>query len=309
MATRDVFAACSRARKPKCAGSPLTLASTLFIVCILFFLVSPERKAHSIASGFPALPLLRKSLGDKGLFASVDKNGDSVVSFWHDVEFSAHLLDKSHVVPMVVEIPKGTTAKFEINKEARWNPILQDMKNGKPRFYPFPSVFHYGAIPRSYEHPKELDFLTELSGDGDPVDIVDISDMPAVSGDIYWVRILGALAMEDDGAADWKIVAIRLVDPRAEQFADLSQVLDVLRVQRGAVTSAPVVTTVPKGSGATLPDAESGGLRHVSAAVGAGFGKKLSAQLDAFRIFFARLQEKKGGRPRPRHICLRWLVP
>jgi inorganic pyrophosphatase len=116
-------------------------------------------------------------------------------------------------------LPCRTKAKMEINKERPWNPIAQDVKDGKLRYYPTPSVLHYGAIPRTYEHPKEQDDLTTLVGDGDPVDIVDVSDLPAEPGQVYWVRILGALAMEDDNAADWKIVAIRLTDPRAKYIS------------------------------------------------------------------------------------------
>jgi inorganic pyrophosphatase len=113
---------------------------------------------------------------------------------------------------------------MEINKERPWNPITQDVKDGKLRYYPTPSVLHYGAIPRTYEHPKEQDDLTTLVGDGDPVDIVDVSDLPAEPGQVYWVRILGALAMEDDNAADWKIVAIRLTDPRAKYISGACRV-------------------------------------------------------------------------------------
>lgn len=105
---------------------------------------------------------------------------------------------------------------MEINKELPWNPIKQDVKKGMLRVYPAPSVLHYGAIPRTYEHPTERDDLTGLLGDGDPLDIVDLSELPAAVGDVYWVRILGALAMEDDGATDWKIIAMRLDDPRAD---------------------------------------------------------------------------------------------
>lgn len=92
---------------------------------------------------------------------------------------------------------------------------MQDVKAGQLRYYPMASVLHYGAVPRTYEHPHEKDDLTGLSGDGDPVDIVDVSDLPSRPGEVVWVKVLGALAMEDDGAADWKIVGIRLSDPRA----------------------------------------------------------------------------------------------
>jgi inorganic pyrophosphatase len=78
-----------------------------------------------------------------------------------------------------------------------------------------PSVLHYGAVPRSYSHPRARDALTGLRGDGDTLDVVDVSALPATPGEVYWVKVLGALAMEDGGAADWKIVAIRASDPRA----------------------------------------------------------------------------------------------
>lgn len=109
----------------------------------------------------------------------------------------------------------SSTAKMEINKAARSNPIIQDVKDGKLRDYPFPSVVNYGAAPRTYEHPFIIDELTGLLGDGDPVDVLDISSTSAVSGSVYWVRVLGALAMEDDIAADWKIIVVHTKDPLA----------------------------------------------------------------------------------------------
>ena len=60
--------------------------------------------------------------------------------------------------------------------------------------------------------------MTDLLGDGDPVDIVDLSEIPAQTGAVYPVKILGALAMVDDDAADWKIIAIRASDPLASEI-------------------------------------------------------------------------------------------
>lgn len=50
---------------------------------------------------------------------------------------------------MVVEIPRWTNAKMEINKELPFNPITQDEKKGKPRFVDncFP---HHGYIWYEY---------------------------------------------------------------------------------------------------------------------------------------------------------------
>jgi inorganic pyrophosphatase len=104
---------------------------------------------------------------------------------------------------------------MEINKEAERNPIIQDTKKGKPRFYAWPSLANYGALPQTYEHPGLPDEHTRLEGDGDPVDVLEIGSQPAVTGAVYPVRILGALAMLDDAAVDWKIITLRLDDPEA----------------------------------------------------------------------------------------------
>jgi inorganic pyrophosphatase len=116
---------------------------------------------------------------------------------------------------------------MEINKETPWNPIKQDTKNGKLRDYPMASVVHYGAVPQTYEHPKEEDDITGWIGDGDPVDLLDISDKPAKTGDVYKAKILGALAMKDDDAADWKIIAIRADDPAAATINGAEFVCDI----------------------------------------------------------------------------------
>lgn len=37
-------------------------------------------------------------------------------------------------------------------------------------------------------------------------------------GDVIHVKILGVLALIDEGATDWKIIAINVNDPEAEKF-------------------------------------------------------------------------------------------
>lgn len=59
-----------------------------------------------------------------------EENGNPVSPF-HDIPL---WVDKAAgVVNMVVEIPRGTTAKLEINKALEFNPIKQDVKDGKLR--------------------------------------------------------------------------------------------------------------------------------------------------------------------------------
>ena len=56
------------------------------------------------------------------------------------------------------------------------------------------------------------------------VDVVEIGERQAKSGQILKVKPLGALAMIDEGELDWKIVAISLDDPRASLVNDVDDV-------------------------------------------------------------------------------------
>jgi inorganic pyrophosphatase len=53
----------------------------------------------------------------------------------------------------VIEIPKGTTPKFEVCLTEELNPIKQDIKTDKEtgetvlRYYAYPTDFNYGMIP------------------------------------------------------------------------------------------------------------------------------------------------------------------
>lgn len=113
---------------------------------------------------------------------------------------------------------RSTTAKMEINKEHAFNPIKQDTSKGKLRFYHSPSLVNYGAIPQTYEDPAATDALvSQYKGDGDPLDVIDVSDAIPRTGDVYAIRVVGALAMVDGDELDWKIVGIAMSDPLADE--------------------------------------------------------------------------------------------
>ena len=81
---------------------------------------------------------------------------------------------------MVVEIPRWTNAKMEINLKKQLNPILQDLNKDKSvRFaancFPFKGyIWNYGALPQTWENPDKNDASTGYKGDGDPIDIIEI---------------------------------------------------------------------------------------------------------------------------------------
>jgi len=161
----------------------------------------------------------------------LEQNGAPVSTF-HDIPLWA---DKEKgIANMVVEIPRGTTAKLEINKAASFNPIKQDVKDGKLRHVTYRGgyPFNYGAFPQTWEDPTVTDADTNAKGDNDPLDVADISSIQGVTGQVKQVKILGVWAMIDAGETDWKILVIDAADPKADK---VNSVEDAKREFPGAV--------------------------------------------------------------------------
>jgi inorganic pyrophosphatase len=152
----------------------------------------------------------------------LSKDGD-VLSYFHDLPLYA---DKSkQYFNMVVEIPRGTNAKLEIATSEPMNPIRQDQKNGKLRFVAMDYLWNYGALPQTWEDPNIVCHRTGLCGDRDPIDILDISTQKkATIGEVRTVKVLGILAMKDEGETDWKVMAIDVTDPLAEKLNDVQDI-------------------------------------------------------------------------------------
>eukprot|EP01101_Sappina_pedata_P010035 TRINITY_DN6221_c0_g1_i1.p2 TRINITY_DN6221_c0_g1~~TRINITY_DN6221_c0_g1_i1.p2 ORF type:complete len:281 (-),score=138.34 TRINITY_DN6221_c0_g1_i1:118-960(-) len=159
-----------------------------------------------------------------------EKDGKKI-SPWHDIPLEADASKK--LFNFVVEIPRATNGKLEISTGEELNPIKQDVKNGKLRFvadiahhkgYPF----NYGAFPQTWEDPSYRHPETGCLGDKDPLDVVEIGTQPLERGTVHAVKVLGTLALIDEGETDWKIIAIRADDPEADKLNDIED-LKVLR--------------------------------------------------------------------------------
>jgi nucleosome-remodeling factor subunit len=130
---------------------------------------------------------------------------------------------------MVVEVPRWTNAKMEISKEDRLNPIKQDIKKDKLRFVDncFPHhgyIWNYGALPQTWEDPAFIDPHTQQKGDNDPVDVCEIGFRVHQRGDVVVVKVLGIMALIDEGETDWKVIAIDVTDPLAASLNDIGDV-------------------------------------------------------------------------------------
>lgn len=148
--------------------------------------------------------------------AFFEKDGVKVSPF-HDIP----LVASEGVYNMVVEIPKETQAKLEISVSESFNPILQDTKNGKLRYVAMKYPWNYGAFPQTWEDPNNKDKDTGCLGDKDPLDVCEIGANTFKTGDVVQVKVLGTLALIDEGETDWKIIAIDVNDPEASKINDI----------------------------------------------------------------------------------------
>lgn len=94
-------------------------------------------------------------------------------------------------VNAVIEIPLGgLPVKYELDKDS--GALWVDRFLHTAMFYPG----NYGFIPHT------------LSADGDPCDILVVSQVPVVPGSVIRSRPVGALLMEDEAGQDEKIIAV-----------------------------------------------------------------------------------------------------
>ncbi|KAK9763000.1 Inorganic pyrophosphatase [Basidiobolus ranarum] len=155
-----------------------------------------------------------------------EKDGKPVSPF-HDIPLFAN--DTKNVYNMVVEIPRWTNAKLEIATGQTFNPIKQDVKKGKLRYVRncFPHhgyIWNYGALPQTWEDPTHTHAETKARGDNDPIDVLEIGEQVATPGQIKQVKVLGVMALLDEGETDWKVIAIDVNDPLANKLNDIEDV-------------------------------------------------------------------------------------
>jgi inorganic pyrophosphatase len=121
---------------------------------------------------------------------------------WHHVSPGNKLPEK---VNGIIEIPKGTRAKYELDKESgllRLDRVLYSSV-----YYPA----NYGFIPQSY------------CEDNDPLDILILSQIEIVPMCVVPAQLIGVMRMLDNGEADDKIIAVAVGDPSVSHIEDISE--------------------------------------------------------------------------------------
>jgi inorganic pyrophosphatase len=122
---------------------------------------------------------------------------------WHDSYIDDAVI--ATAFPAVIEIPKGSTNKYELDKETgllRLDRVLYSAV-----YYPA----DYGFIPRTY------------CDDGDPLDVLVLGQEPVYPLTIVEARAIGVMRMRDEKGVDDKIVAVSVRDPSYSDYTDKSQ--------------------------------------------------------------------------------------
>jgi inorganic pyrophosphatase len=159
------------------------------------------------------------------------KSDGKYISPFHDIPLYANA--EKTILNMIVEIPRWTNAKMEISTSEPLNPIKQDVKKGKLRFvdncFPYHGyIWNYGAFPQTWEYPGHVDSDTGCKGDNDPLDVCEIGSHVVDRGQVIQVKVIGTIALIDEGETDWKILAINVNDELAPQINDIHDVQNVM---------------------------------------------------------------------------------
>lgn len=125
------------------------------------------------------------------------------MNMWHEISAGKKTPE---IINVIVEIPKGSKNKYEIDKETGLIKLDRAMKTAQD--YPF----DYGFVPQS------------LWEDNDPLDVVLLTTYPLAPGILVEARPVGVMRMIDGGEGDDKIIAVPKDDPRWDFVKNLSDV-------------------------------------------------------------------------------------
>ena len=139
---------------------------------------------------------------------------------WHGISYGDEAPD---TVTVFIEIVPSDTVKYEADKETGY------LKIDRPQQYSNVVPANYGFIPRTYCGHRIADMAsagakrTVASGDGDPLDILVLSEHHIPRGDIILkARPIGGFCLIDNGQADDKIIAVLSGDKVFEQYHEIS---------------------------------------------------------------------------------------
>ncbi len=121
---------------------------------------------------------------------------------WHDVSVGKEIPE---IVNAIIEIPKNTRAKYELDKESGL--LKLDRVLYASMYYPA----NYGFIPQTY------------CDDDDPLDILVLSSITIQPLCMVEAKVIGVMRMVDGDEKDDKIIAVAKNDMSVNHINDVSE--------------------------------------------------------------------------------------
>jgi inorganic pyrophosphatase len=140
---------------------------------------------------------------------------------WHGIRIGDNTPQE---VTVFIEIVPSDTVKYEVDKETGY------LKIDRPQQYSNVVPANYGFIPQTYCAEGVASVAREKSGreihegDGDPLDILVLSEHHIPRGDIILkAKPIGGFCLIDGGEADDKIIAVLTGDKVYSEYQDISE--------------------------------------------------------------------------------------
>jgi inorganic pyrophosphatase len=121
---------------------------------------------------------------------------------WHDFDLGSRAPE---IVPVVIEVPKGSKTKYELDKKSgllRVDRILYSSV-----VYPA----NYGFIPQTY------------CEDHDPLDVLVLGQETIVPLAVMMAKPIGVMKMRDQDEEDDKIIAVHADDPEYMSYNSIAE--------------------------------------------------------------------------------------
>ena len=121
---------------------------------------------------------------------------------WHAVKIGK---DSPEIVTAIIEIPKGSKTKYELDKESGYLKLDRVMYSSV--HYPY----NYGFIPQTY------------CDDNDPLDILVLTQVNVLPMCLMRAKVIGVMRMIDGGEADDKIIAVSPDDMSVSHIENIEE--------------------------------------------------------------------------------------
>jgi inorganic pyrophosphatase len=126
----------------------------------------------------------------------------NVLHPWHGASPG---VDAPRAVTAVIEIPQGSRAKYEVDKQTGL------LKLDRVIYSSFHYPVNYGFIPQT------------LGQDGDPLDILVFCSQSVQPLCLVEATIIGNMQMIDQGQVDDKIIAVAAKDPSVNHISSIKE--------------------------------------------------------------------------------------